>query len=95
MTEQEKMMLTTELLSLLTQADSREWDAQQDQRALQRLAIEGQLDEIDYPGSMQDIGYEIGYARGLRAAVATVVDALSIRDHNIDDATACERLLII
>lgn len=95
MTEQEKMMLTTELLSLLTQAESREWDAQKDQRALQRLAIEGQLDEIDYPGSMHDIGYEIGYARGLRAAVATVVDTLCIRDRNIDDATACERLLII
>jgi len=95
MTEQEKMMLTSELLALLTQAESREWDAQQDQRALQRLAIEGQLDEIDYPGSMHDIGYEIGYARGLRAAVATVVDALSIRDRDIDDATACERLLII
>lgn len=95
MTEQEKMMLTSELLALLTQAESREWNAQQDQRALQRLAIESQLDEIDYPGSMHDIGYEIGYARGLRAAVATVVDALSIRDRDIDDATACERLLII
>ena len=95
MTEQEKMMLTSELLALLTQAESREWNAQQDQRVLQRLAIEGQLDEIDYPGSMHDIGYEIGYARGLRAAVATVVDALSIRDRDIDDATACERLLII
>ena len=95
MTDNEKMMLTSELLSLLTQAESREWDAQQDQRALQRLAIEGQLDEIDYPGSMHDIGYEIGYARGLRAAVATVVDVLSIRNRDIDDATACERLLII
>lgn len=95
MTDAEKTMLTSELLALLTQAESREWDAQQDQRALQRLAIEGQLDEIDYPGSMHDIGYEIGYACGLRAAVATVVDALSIRDRNIDDATACERLLII
>lgn len=95
MTEQEKMMLTTELLALLTQAESREWEAEQDQRKLQRLAIEGQLDDIDYSGSLQDIGYEIGYARGLRAAVATVVDALSIRDRDIDDATACERLLII
>lgn len=95
MTEQEKTMLTSELLNLLTQAAAREMDAEQDQRALQRLAIEGQLDEIDYPGSMHDIGYEIGYARGLRAAVATVVDALSIRDRDIDDATACERLLII
>lgn len=95
MTEQEKTMLTTELLALLTQAATREMDAEQDQRALQQLAIEGQLDEIDYPGSMHDIGYEIGYARGLRAAVATVVDTLGIRDRNIDDATACERLLII
>lgn len=95
MTDQEKTMLTSELLNLLTQAASREADAEQDQRALQQLAIDGQLDEIDYPGSMHDIGYEIGYARGLRAAVATVVDALSIRDRDIDDATACERLLII
>lgn len=95
MTDNEKMMLTSELLSLLTQADSREWEAQQDLRALKRLAIDGELDDIDYPGSLQDIGYEIGYARGLRAAVATVVDTLSIRDRDIDDATACERLLII
>ena len=95
MTDNEKMMLTSELLSLLTQADSREWDAEQDQRKLQELAIAGQLDDIDYPGSMHDIGYDIGYARGLRAAVATVVDTLSIRDRDIDDATASERLLII
>lgn len=95
MTDDEKMMLTSELLSLLTQAENREWEAEQDQRALQRLAIDGQLDDIDYPGSMHDIGYEIGYARGLRAAVATVVDALAIRDRDIDDATASERLLII
>lgn len=95
MTDNEKTMLTTELLALLTQAESREWDAEQDQRALQQLAIEGRIDEIDYPGSMHDIGYEIGYARGLRAAVATVVDALAIRDRDIDDATAYERLLII
>lgn len=95
MTDQEKSMLTTELLALLTQAASREMDAEQDQRALQRLAIDGQLDDIDYPGSMHDIGYDIGYARGLRAAVATVVDALNIRNRDIDDATACERLLII
>ena len=95
MTDNEKMMLTSELLSLLTQAESREWDAQQDQRALQRLKIAGELDEIDYPASLQDIAYEIGYARGLRASVATVVDALNIRDRDIDDATACERLLII
>lgn len=95
MTDNEKMMLTSELLSLLTQAESREWGAQQDQRALQRLKIAGELDEIDYPASLQDIAYEIGYARGLRASVATVVDALNIRDRDIDDATACERLLII
>lgn len=95
MTDQEKTMLTSELLALLTQAATREMDAEQDQRALQRLAIEGELDEIDYPGSMHDIGYDIGYARGLRAAVATVVDALAIRDRDIDDATACERLLIL
>lgn len=95
MTNQEKTMLTSELLNLLTQAASREADAEQDQRALQQLAIEGQLDVIDYPGSMHDIGYDIGYARGLRAAVATVVDTLSIRDRDIDDATASERLLII
>lgn len=95
MTEQERTMLTSELLALLTQADSREWDAEQDQRKLQELAIAGQLDDIDYPGSMHDIGYDIGYARGLRAAVATVVDTLSIRDRDIDDATASERLLII
>lgn len=78
MTDNEKMMLTTELLALLTQAESREWDAQQNQRALQRLKIDGKLDEIDYPASLQDIAYEIGYARALRAAVATVVDALDI-----------------
>ena len=95
MTNQEKTMLTSELLALLTQAERREWDAEQDHRALIQLAIDGQLDEIDYPGSMHDIGFEIGYARGLRAAVATVVDALTIRDRDIDDATACERLLII
>lgn len=95
MTDHEKTMLTSELLALLTQAAAREMDAEQDQRALQRLAIDGELDEIDYPGSMHDIGYDIGYARGLRAAVATVVDALAIRDRDIDDATACERLLII
>ena len=95
MTDQEKTMLTSELLALLTQAATREMDAEQDQRALQRLAIEGELDEIDYPGSMHDIGYDIGYARGLRAAVATVIDTLAIRDRDIDDATACERLLII
>lgn len=95
MTEQEKTMLTSELLNLLTQAAAREMDAEQDQRALQRLAIEGELDDVDYPGSMHDIGYDIGYARGLRAAVATVVDTLAIRDRDIDDATACERLLII
>lgn len=95
MTVDEKMMLTSELLSLLTQAENREWEAEQDQRALQQLAIAGQLDDIDYPGSMHDIGYDIGYARGLRAAVATVVDALAIRDRDIDDATASERLLII
>lgn len=95
MTDHEKTMLTSELLALLTQAATREMDAEQDQRALQRLAIAGELDEIDYPGSMHDIGYDIGYARGLRAAVATVVDALNIRDRDIDDATACERLLII
>ena len=95
MTEHEKTMLTSELLNLLTQAAAREMDAEQDQRALQRLAIEGELDEIDYPGSMHDIGYDIGYARGLRAAVATVVDTLAIRNRDIDDATACERLLII
>lgn len=95
MTDDKRTMLTSELLALLTQAAAREMDAEQDQRALQRLAVEGQLDEIDYPGSMHDIGYEIGYARGLRAAVATVVDTLNIRDRDIDDATACERLLII
>lgn len=95
MTEQEKMMLTSELLSLLTQAATREMEAEQDQRALQQLAIEDRMDEINYPGSMHDIGYDIGYARGLRAAVATVVDTLCIQDRNIDDATACERLLII
>ena len=95
MTDTEKTMLTTELLNLLTQAATREMDAEQDQRALQRLAIEGELDEINYPGSMHDIGYDIGYARGLRAAVATVVDTLAIRDRDIDDATASERLLII
>ena len=95
MTDAEKTMLTSELLSLLTQAATREWDAEQDQRKLQELAIAGQLDVIDYPGSMHDIGYDIGYARGLRAAVATVVDTLNIRDRDIDDATACERLLII
>lgn len=95
MTDTEKTMLTSELLALLTQAAAREMDAEQDQRALQRLAIEGDLDEIDYPGSMHDIGYDIGYARGLRAAVATVVDTLAIRDRDIDDATASERLLII
>lgn len=95
MTNEEKTMLTTELLNLLTQAASREWDAEQDQRKLQELAIADQLDEIDYAGSMHDIGYDIGYARGLRAAVATVVDTLAIRDRDIDDATACERLLII
>lgn len=95
MTDAEKTMLTSELLSLLTQAATREWDAEQDQRKLQELAIAGQLDEIDYPGSMHDIGYDIGYARGLRAAVATVVDTLAIRDRDIDDATASERLLII
>lgn len=95
MTDHEKTMLTSELLALLTQAAAREMDAEQDQRALQRLAIDGEMDEIDYPGSMHDIGYDIGYARGLRAAVATVVDALAIRDRDIDDATACERLLII
>lgn len=95
MTEQEKTMLTSELLNLLTQATAREMDAEQDQRALQRLAIEGELDDVDYPGSMHDIGYDIGYARGLRAAVATVVDTLAIRDRDIDDATACERLIII
>lgn len=95
MTNDEKMMLTSELLSLLTQAESREWDAQQDQRALQRLAVAGELDVIEYSDSIHDIGYDIGYARGLRAAVATVVDALAIRDRDIDDATACERLLII
>lgn len=95
MTDTEKTMLTSELLALLTQADSREWDAEQDQRKLQELAIAGHLDDIDYPGSMHDIGYDIGYARGLRAAVATVVDTLAIRDRDIDDATACERLLII
>lgn len=95
MTEQEKTMLTSELLNLLTQAAAREMDAEQDQRALQRLAIEGELDDVDYPGSMHDIGYDIGYARGLRAAVATVVDTLAIRDRDIDDATACERLIII
>lgn len=95
MTEQEKTMLTSELLNLLTQATAREMDAEQDQRALQRLAIEGELDAVDYPGSMHDIGYDIGYARGLRAAVATVVDTLAIRDRDIDDATACERLIII
>ena len=78
MTDNEKMMLTTGLLALLTQAESREWDAQQNQRALQRLKIDGKLDEIDYPASLQDIAYEIGYARALRAAVATVVDALDI-----------------
>lgn len=95
MTDHEKTMLTSELLALLTQAAAREMDAEQDQRTLQRLAIDDQLDDIDYPGSMHDIGYDIGYARGLRAAVATVVDALAIRDRDIDDATACERLLII
>lgn len=95
MTDDEKMMLNSELLALLTQAAAREMAAEQDQRALQRLAIEDKLDEINYPGSMHDIGYDIGYARGLRAAVATVVDALAIRDRDIDDATACERLLII
>ena len=95
MTDDEKMMLTSELLSLLTQAERREWDAEQDQRKLQELAIADRLDDINYPGSMHDIGYDIGYARGLRAAVATVVDALAIRDRDIDDATACERLLII
>lgn len=78
MTDNEKMMLNSELLSLLTQAESREWDAQQGQRALQRLKIDGKLDEIDYPASLQEIAYEIGYARALRAAVATVVDALDI-----------------
>lgn len=95
MTDHEKTMLTSELLALLTQAAAREMDAEQDQRALQRLAIDGELDEIDYPGSMHDIGYDIGYARGLRAAVATVVDTLAIRDRDIDGATASERLLII
>lgn len=95
MTDDEKMMLTSELLSLLTQAAAREMDAEQDQRKLQQLAIEDRMDEINYPGSMHDIGYDIGYARGLRAAVATVVDALAIRDSDIDDATASERLLII
>lgn len=95
MTDDEKLMLTSELLSLLTQAERREWDAEQDQRKLQELAIADRLDDINYPGSMHDIGYDIGYARGLRAAVATVVDALAIRDSDIDDATACERLLIL